>query len=159
MKKRTIAWLAGVVSFGTGFFLGGKMLVGMVNDCRLRMERNLSNMLVFNDWLEYIYKGNRIEQYFKDNQYSKIIIYGDGYIGSRLLQALSGTEIEIAAVMDKSFTEYTSDLCIGINSEIPEADCIVVTPIFYYDDIYKMLSEKTNIPVIPILDIMKDVTG
>lgn len=155
MKKRTISWLAGAVSFGTGFFLGGKMLTGMVNDCQFRMKRNLSNMLILNDWLEYIYKGNRIERYFQDNKYSKIIIYGGGYIGSRLLQALSGTEIEVAAVMDKSITEYTSDLLIGIDSEMPEADCIVVTPVFYYDEIYKMLSEKTAIPIIPILDIMK----
>ena len=35
MKKRIMTCFTGIVSFGFGFFLGGKMLVGMINDYKL----------------------------------------------------------------------------------------------------------------------------
>ena len=112
------------------------------------MERNLSNMMLFNNWLELIYSGGRIEQYFYDHGYKRIMIYGNGYIGKRLYQALSHTDIEVAAIMDKSILTGKNELEIGVDSKIPDVDCIVVTPIYYFDEIFAMLREKTEIPII-----------
>lgn len=155
MKNKFVICLTGILSFGVGFFLGGKMLVGMINDYKMRMERNLSNMMLFNDWLELIYAGGSIDQYFLQHGYRKIMIYGYGYIGKLLTQALSDTGIEVAAIMDKSASSDEMDTVIGADSSIPDVDCIVVTPVFYFDTIYNMLSEKTNIPVISIQSVVE----
>ena len=88
MKIRGKQFLIGAVSFASGFFLGGKALVRMINDYKMRMERNLSNMQLFHDWLEFLYSGGSIEQYFHKHGYKKILIYGNGYIGQRLFHAL-----------------------------------------------------------------------
>lgn len=155
MKKGGVALLTGGVSFGFGLFLGGKMLVGMINDYKRRMERNLSNMMLLNDWVEFIYSGNSIDKFFHDHKYSKIMIYGYGYIGTRLMQALGGTDIEVTAVMDKSVSSDKDKMLIGIDREVPDVDCIVVTPVFHFDEINGMLKKKTNIPVIPIDKILE----
>lgn len=150
MKKRIIEGLVSMVSFGLGFVLGGKVLVSMINDYKRRMERNLSNMMLFNDWLECLYSGGKIEQYFYDHGYKKIMIYGNGYIGKRLQQALEQANVKVVAVMDKKIPEDETGLVIGIDSGVPDVDCIIVTPVFFYDEIFAMLEEKTNVPIISV---------
>lgn len=147
MKKYMTAVLIGVVSFVAGFILGGKMLVSMINDYKKRMERNFSNMMLFNDWLEFLYSGGHVEQYFHKHGYKRIMIYGNGYIGKRLKQALEQTDIEVVAIMDKVTSMDEAGLIIGVDSEIPDVDCIVITPTFYYDEIFTLLDEKTDIPI------------
>lgn len=157
MKKGIATGLVGIISFGIGIILGGKMLVSMINDYKKRMERNHSNMMLFNDWLEFIYSGGSIEQYFHNHGYKKIMVYGNGYIGKRLRQALTDTDIDVVAVMDKAASSDGTDMVIGVDSLIPDVDCIVVTPIFFFDTIYDMLREKTNIPVISIQRVIEKV--
>lgn len=148
-----------VGSFGIGFFLGGKMLVSMINDYRWRMKRNLSNMMLFNDWLHFIYTGGSFEEYFLNQGYKNIMIYGNGNIGKRFLEALSKTEIEVAAIMDKQINSlYENEKMIGIESNIPNVDCIVVTPVYYYQEIYEMLKKRTGIPIVSIQDILERAT-
>ncbi len=154
--KNKTAVLAAGVAFGTGFFLGGKMLVGMINEYKSRMKCEHSNMLVLNDWLYFLYSGKNIEKYFHDLGYGKIMIYGNGNIGKRLFQALSKTDIEVVAIMDKTVTlSDDSGLLIGTDSNIPCVDCIIITPVFYEKEIYNFLNERTKIPVISIRDIVK----
>lgn len=155
MKNKIVVCLTGVLSFGAGFFLGGKMLVNMINDYKTRMQRNLSNMMLFNSWLEFIYSGGSIDQYFHNHGYKKIMIYGNGYIGKRLSQALLGTDIEVVAVMDKEVSSDKEKLVIGVDSTIPDVDCIVVTPVFFFDTIYDMLMQKTSIPAISMQTIIE----
>lgn len=152
MKKRFGTIYLGVISFGIGFFFGGKTLVNLINNYKMRMSRNLSNMMVFNNWLDFIYSGGNIEQYFYRHKYRRIMIYGNGYIGIRLCQALEEKEIEVVAIMDKAIVEG-NEMVIGINSDIPDVDCVVVTPVFYYDEISAELRKKTNRPIISIEEI------
>lgn len=108
-----------------------------------------------NDWLDFIYSGGRIDEYFHTYKYNNIMIYGNGYIGARLAQALSETDIDVIAVMDKASSPNGDGKVIGIDSKIPEVDCIVITPMFYYDEIFHMLQVKTDIPIVSMYDIMK----
>lgn len=154
MKKSVRVLLTGLSSFTVGFYLGGKFLAGMVNDNKMRADRNQANMMVLDDWLDYLYSGGRMEDFFIKNAYRKIMIYGNGYIGVRLSQALEKTDIEVVAVMDKAAGNDGDGQVIGTDADIPEVDCIVVTPVFYYDDICAMLSERTDIPIVSIKDIL-----
>lgn len=157
MKKGIVLVVTGAISFATGFVLGGRILVKMINDYKKRMERNLANMMLFNDWLELVYNGGHIEQYFHDNGYKKIMIYGNGYIGKRLEQALAGSDIQIIAIMDRSVPSDEDRKVIGIDSEIPDIDCIVITPVYYFDDIFGMLQEKTGVPLVSIQEVIEKV--
>lgn len=148
MKKGIAVGLTILVSFAAGFILGGKVLVNMINDCKRRMKRNLSNMMLFNDWLEFLYLGGKLEQYFYNHGYKKIMIYGNGYIGKRLQQALMQTDIEVIAIMDKAVLPGEEGFVIGVDSSIPDVDCIVITPIYYYDEIVSLLHKKTKLPIV-----------
>jgi len=155
MKKQASTFLTGLGSFVVGFYLGGKYLVGMVNDNKMKAEKNQANMMVLDDWLDYLYSGGHMEDFFIKNGYHRIMIYGNGYIGARLVQALDKTDIEVIAVMDKAAGSDVEGRIIGTDADIPKVDCIVVTPVYFYDDIYAILSERTNIPIISIKDIIR----
>lgn len=148
MKKGIVAGIIGVVSFASGFILGGKFLVSMINDYKKRMERNLANMMLFNDWLEFLYSGGSVVQYFKSRGYKKIMIYGSGYISKRLVQALEKTNIQVATVMDKADFSDKNEMVAEAGEVIPMVDCIVITPVFYYDEIVTMLQKRTEIPIV-----------
>ncbi len=154
MKKGTAALLTGMFSFGTGFFLGGKMLVGLINDYKMKMDRNMSNMLLCNDWLDFIYSGGHIDKYFHDNGYQKVMIYGNGYVGARLAQALAKTDIAVVAIMDKVASSDENGEVIGTDSRVPDNDCIIVTPVYYYNEIYDMLRKKTDIPIVSVQTVI-----
>lgn len=156
MKKNICRMLLCVGTFGIGFFLGGKMLVSMINDYKWRMKRNLSNMMLFNNWLHFIYTGGSFEEYFLNQGYKNIMIYGNGYIGKRFFEALSKTKIEVTAIMDKQIDPPNeNEEMIGIESNIPSVDCIVITPVYYYQEIYDMLRKRTSIPIVSIQDIFE----
>lgn len=82
------------------------------------------------------------------------MVYGNGIIGAKLIKALEKTEIEVVAVMDKVSSSDEEGTVLGINSEMPKVDCIVVTPVFYYDEIYRMLRNKTGVPLVSMQDIV-----
>lgn len=158
MKKRDRVFMVGAVSFAAGFFFGGKALAGMINDYKKRMERNSLNMQLLNDWMEFLYSGGSVESYFHEHGYKKILIYGNGDIGQRLFQVLEQTDIDVAAIMDKmNSSDFDAESkLIGVDSGIPDIDCVVITPVFYFDEIYRMLREKTEQPVISIEELWKN---
>lgn len=154
------AVLTGVISFAAGFFFGGKALVGMINSDKMRAERNLSNMMLLNDWMEFQYAGGRIERYFHERGYKKIMIYGNGYVGQRLFQALKQTDVDVVAVMDRmNPSDFDAEgILIGTDSEIPDVDCVVITPVFYFDEIYQALRGKTEQEIISIEELWQTGT-
>lgn len=154
MKKRYLL-SAGAGLFLSGFYIGGKCLVSMINNEKTKADRNSANMHLFNDWLAFLYAGGQMEAYFHTNGFRRIMVYGNGLIGARLTQALQKTDVEIVAVMDKA--AYSgADGVIGTEADIPDCDCIVVTPVFYHEEICSMLRERTNIPVVSVRDIWKE---
>jgi len=154
MKRCINVFTVGMISFMGGFYLGGKTLAGVINNYKARTERNSANMIVLNDWINFIYSGESIVQYFNKNGFHRIMIYGIGLIGARLQQALGQTDIEVVAVMDKAAHSDTDGMVIGTEADIPDVDCIVVTPVYYYDEIYSMLAERTKVPIVSIKDIL-----
>lgn len=153
--KRKYFFIAGIGLFLGGFYFGGKCLVSMINGQKERADRNSANMQLFNDWLAFLYSGGSIEEFFYENGFHRIMIYGNGFIGARLTQALKRTDIEIVAVMDKA--AYSGDNgIIGTEADIPDSDCIVITPVFYYEQIYNQLKGRTDIPIVSIRDIWKE---
>lgn len=158
MKKNAGTFIMGICSFMAGFYLGGRTLADAVNSNKVRADRNSINMMVLNDWVDFLYSGGQIDKYFHEKEINRIMIYGNGFIGVRLRQALENTGVEVAAVMDKVAHSDRNGMVIGTGAAIPDVDCIVITPMFYYDEIYSLLSEKTDICIISIKDILKNVS-
>jgi FlaA1/EpsC-like NDP-sugar epimerase len=112
-----------------------------------------------NKWISIKNEGKSLSQYFKDQNYKKICIYGMGELGIRLLEELKDSEIEVAFAIDKNAGSTNAEIDIYDNEEISDEflndiDIIVVTAIFAFDEIEEQLREKISCPVISLEDVV-----
>lgn len=112
-----------------------------------------------NKWISIKNEGKSLSQYFEDQNYKKICIYGMGELGSRLLEELKESEIEVAFAIDKNTGSTNAEIEIYDIEEISDElmkdiDVIVVSAIFAFDEIEELLREKVSCLVISLEDVV-----
>lgn len=118
-------------------------------------DKHLTLMLLLNEWLKIKQGGVDISNYFLERNIKNIAIYGMSYIGERLYDELDGTEIKIKYAIDRNVNKvYRGLKIISPDEELSEVDVVVVTPVFYYDEIKIVLQEKITGKIISIEDII-----
>ncbi len=129
-----------------------------ISSVRQLSDKYLRMMHVLNQWLNAQQTGADISKYFMENNYHTIAVYGMGCLGERLTAALRGTDIRVSYCIDKR-AEDMSDIGMikSMEDDLPEVDAIVVTAIYYFDEIEDELSEKVNCPIISLEDIIKRI--
>ena len=96
-------------------------------------------------------------EYFKKNGYSNIAIYGLSYIGETLVRELEGSGIVVKYGIDRNADHITADFeMITPDEELDEVDVIVVTSISAFDEVKRVLEQKTDCHIISIEDILYD---
>lgn len=67
----------------------------------LRKEKYIYNprIYILNKWLDSIYDGKSIADYFRNRGVSKVILYGVGYFGNLFIKAVRGTELTIEFII------------------------------------------------------------
>ncbi len=111
---------------------------------------------VMNQWMQAQHAGKSIERYLAENGYKNIAIYGMHFIGERLLEELTGSEVNVAFAIDENreMSNYNIKIYKPVD-ELPETDLIVVTTALYFYDIRKKLQEKTKCPIISIEELVE----
>lgn len=113
------------------------------------------------EWLERKQKGENIGNQLLIQGWKNIAIYGMGDLGKCLLKELGDSEVRVSYLIDKNADNLLpdhKDVQIRIckpESDLETVDAIVVTAVFYYDDICKELSKKIDCPVISLEDLIK----
>lgn len=110
---------------------------------------------VLEKWMCLKEEGRGIEKYFLDHGYQKIAIYGMAKMANHLINELESSPVEIVCGIDKRADGiYGKFPVVNLNDKIPHIDVIVVTPIFDYTKIRKMLNEKTKCQIVSLEDII-----
>jgi hypothetical protein len=110
-------------------------------------------------WLYLKIAGKNTASFFGYHGIRRIAIYGISGLGELLYKDLCSTNIEICFFIDKKYDEYIygySELpVIGIDSikdKIDMIDTVVVTPVFYFNEISDVLY-KAGVPYKKILSL------
>lgn len=114
---------------------------------------------LYDDWLRIKRKKKNITDFFKNNYYKEIAIYGMGYIGIQLFEELEETDIHVRYAIDKNADMLNIDgLDIYTLSNIPKEiniDAFVVTPIPHFCVIEQELNRVfENRDVISVEDVI-----
>lgn len=101
-----------------------------------------------------------IKQFFYDNYYKSIVIYGMGYEGTKLYDELRDTDIQILYGIDKNADNIkVCDLKVVSIEEADieqKVDAIVVTPFKYFAEIEAELEKKfLDVDIISLDDVRK----
>ena len=86
-----------------------------------------------------------------------IIIYGLGKMANHLMEDIKESDINVVCAIDiGAINKYSHFPVITLDEEIPDADCIVVTPVHEAEAIKESLKNRTSVPVLSLLDILDE---
>lgn len=154
MKKGKVI-LSAIIGMGVGASASGYVLSREVKKKNEKVEKFRSYYNVLNQWLSLKQENKNLSQYFSNNNFKKIAIYGMGEMGTRLYSELENSDIEVVCAIDKNASNTFTELnVIEPDDELPEVDAIVVTAVFAFDDIESMLSEKANCTIVSLEDVV-----
>ena len=115
-------------------------------------------MEVFSQWMRILQQGKSISEYLKMNGITDVAIYGMGMLGERLFDELSNSDIMVVCGIDRDIKKHYRDLPITRINNIPgEVTYIIVTAIFYYQDIKDNLAQCTGAKIISLQDIIEEL--
>ncbi len=160
--KKTWNILYGIMGTGVGITLGslvtGKIMAEADKSSKQLSEKHLSLFLMMNQWVTIKQEGKSLISYFDKYNYKRIAIYGMSYAGERLLAELNNSDIKVAYGIDKNANGIYTDIeMYTLEDELPKVDMIVVTSIFFFDEIEEKLSLKVNCPIISLEDIVYQI--
>lgn len=126
----------------------------------LKKARNLSDkhlmlFLLMNEWVKVKQQGKSIENGLLRQGYKRIGIYGMSYAGQRLCDELMNTSVEIICCMDQKNGGIYRGYKIISAKECPDGmDAVIVTPVFYYDEIRQQLEGRFSAKVLSLEEVI-----
>lgn len=156
MKKSVVGILGTVVGFVGGVTIGGKLQDKPQNN--KKVEKFKSYYSVLNQWLFLKQHEKSLEEYFVNNQYKSVAIYGMGELGNRLYDELENSSIHVKYVVDKEAMSVFSKVDVRELDEITDdIDVVVVTAFFAMEDIQPLVEDKVSCPVISLEDVVYEL--
>ena len=114
--------------------------------------------MAFDQWLRIRQEGKTLIEYFKRNDYKTVAIYGMKELGEHLYDELNGSDITVRYAIDKNADSIYADVdVVTPDDELEPVDVIVVTAIYYFDEIEENLSGKVDCPIISLEDILYEI--
>lgn len=115
--------------------------------------RAFYNLLV--QWMMLKNDGNKLSEYLELNQYHTIAVYGMKELGQLLVDELQDTDVSVAYIIDQNKDKIVSELpCYYPDDKLPEVDAVVVTAIYYYQEIEERMCKKIQCPIISLEDLV-----
>lgn len=155
MKKGIISLL----SVGAGAAAGAIATVQSSNKKQAKAwqmsDKHLALFKMMNQWVAVKQQGKNLAEYFEANGYKSIAIYGMSYAGESLVEELKDTGIEVKYGIDKNASNLYSAIDVySMEDELESVDAVVVTPIFFFDEINEELNQKFDCPIVSLEDIL-----
>lgn len=106
-----------------------------------------------NQWIKNTNDGYSVADFFRENGYHEIAVYGLGELGNRLIEALEGTDVHVKYGIDKNTWAAFAEIdVVGLDERerFDDVDCIVVTPIHAYDSVLKSIEDKCDCKILSL---------
>lgn len=157
MKKKIIGALAAVFASVSAIFAGinmGKKI--KEQDKALAKVHEL--YMLFDQWVQVKQEDKSLVEYFRKNEYRTIAIYGMKELGERLYDELKNSDIKVSYVIDKNADKIYADVnVVTPDEELDPVDVIVVTAVYYFNEIEEVLNKKVNYPIVSLEDVLYEV--
>lgn len=110
---------------------------------------------LFTRWIELEQEGRKLREFFDENHYKSIVVYGMKEAGVLLYNAVNDCGLDAVYAVDKAPERLNLNFAIIKTADgIPDADVIVVTPVHYFESIKSELLKLTTADIISIEDVI-----
>lgn len=156
MKKTVLSAVLGFIA-GT---VAGRITTSSsrgkdIEKWKVLSDKHFTLFMLMNEWMKSKQEGRSIGEYFEKKGYKTIAIYGMSYVGERLLDELMACGIEVKYAIDQNAETIYSDIkMFSPKDNLPKVDLIVVTAVYYYEDVCRNLADKVECPIVSLEDIL-----
>lgn len=158
MKKGLLVGVSLLTGLAEGIIAMGIVTRNTARSTNKEVDKFKKYYEILCQWMAHKQRGRSLEEYFMQNGYHSIAIYGMGGLGSRLYEDLKNSGIDIKYAIDQDVSCIYPDLkTISPKDKIEKVDVIVVTAVFAFDEIKEMLSQKTKSPVISLEEVLYEL--
>ncbi len=158
MKKGVIGALSALAGVVAGIGVAGQTIGKRIKQKQLMSDKHLALFLMMNQWVKVKQEGKNLASYFEKNGYRKIAVYGMSYAGETFVNELKDSQIELKYGIDKNADQLYADIdIVTLEDNLEEVDAIVVTPIFFFEEIEEQLSQKFDCPIISLEEVLYEV--
>lgn len=106
-------------------------------------------------WMTLHERGGSAGQYFEARNITTVVLYGMGKMAKHLIEDVSRRGIRIVCAIDKMAADKHNDFPVITPDEaIPDADCIIITPVHEFDSVRQKLECRTSVPVISLSEVI-----
>lgn len=119
------------------------------------MQKGLEFYDILVRWLKLRQEQHTLAEFFPENGYRSVAIYGVKEIGLLLLSELRQEGVDVRYAVDRDADKISADISvIKPSGSLPEVDVIIVTASHYFDSIYPELKGLTQAEIIPVEDVL-----
>lgn len=121
-------------------------------------DKHLTLFLLMNEWMRTKQEGKSIKDYFDKHEYKTVAVYGMSYVGERLLEELESCGIEVKYAIDQNADTIYADIDVYSPKDVlPEVDVVIVTAVYFFDEIYDKLSDNVNCEIVSLEDVLHEI--
>lgn len=158
MKKQIISVLSALSGVVFGTAVTRKILSEETTKAKMMSDKHLALFLMMSQWVHVKQEGKSLSDFLLKKNYKTIAIYGMSYAGERLVEELKGSAVKLAYGIDRNAGGIYSDIEVFTPDEfLKEVDAVIVTSIFFMDEIEKDLSKKLSCPIISLEDVLYEI--
>lgn len=120
------------------------------------LDRTRENNKLLVRWMDICQNKKDVSIYFAQKGYREIAVYGVSDIGKLLINALEGTDIRVRHGIDIQADKVKASIPVyKPEDKWPDVDAIVVTAVYFYDDICRQLwAGGIDIPIISLHEVL-----
>lgn len=158
MKREFIAMFGTLVGGIIGAVIVGRVSAKVIKEKQIYANKHLAMFMTMNQWIKIKQEGKSFTEYLKKKNIKTIAIYGMSYMGQSLLAELKDSDIKVLYGIDKMADSIYSDIDVYTPEiQFPKVDGVIVTSVYYFDEIEKILNAKMDCPILSLEDIVYDM--
>lgn len=147
-----------VIGVAAGMYFIWKIADTALKNQDRQTLRATSYYEVSNQWVKNLHDGHKVDEFFKENGYQHIAIYGYADLGKRLHEELcqqENSEVHVDYIIDQNAGRVASELKVYAPSEpLPTVDVIIVTPVHIYPQILRLLEKNNECKIISLEEVI-----
>lgn len=126
-----------------------------VQNIQMENAKNIQILQFLNNWLQMYQMKKNMVPYIKYMGYKSIAIYGMGILGQRLYDELEECDILVKYAIDRNAANIRDLVDVKHPSEeLESVDAIIVTSLFYFEEIKREMENKMECPIISLTECL-----
>lgn len=121
-------------------------------------DKTYKNNGVLRDWLLLHIQGKKVSEYFAHSHYQRIAVYGMAELGQLFVSELRNSGLDVKYGIDCRAGTIAAEIpVLTMEDELPLVDVVIVTAVYYFNQIADCLKDRMECPVISIEDVLYSI--